>query len=69
MPNFIFLKSHLQKIYQCLGQKHKSKATWLTLRLLTAMVMQSKESARDVANHLDFSMRCFEDALKERKTG
>nr|XP_039247497.1 nucleolar pre-ribosomal-associated protein 1-like [Styela clava] len=61
------IQSHLQKIYHALGLRQSPRTVSLTLKMLTMMVMQNKDAANEVANNLDFSLRCFKDVLNKLK--
>lgn len=61
------LEGHVQTFYRCLGFKNTQKVKNVTLHLLSTMVMQGKNSARDVADCLDFSLNCFSSILQRQK--
>lgn len=61
------LRSHLQKIYHALGLHQSPRTVSHGFKVLTLMVMQGREAARDIAHQIDFNLRCFKDVLKRFK--
>lgn len=61
------LTTHLETIYRMLKISQKSKPVKITLKLLTAIVILSENSARNVLNKFDFDISGLMNSLLERR--